>query len=145
MMSVNAVASDCTQERAVYVEELSGTIVRFRPDDEGTTVDSFQMQLPSGELLTGKIIWNMGIARPNAAILAPECDSGADDCTVWDGTLYELREDGLIGLYSDGDAASQILFPDLSRVLWFRAMEHDWLTPRNDTFFLLRCPPEDTD
>ncbi len=135
----------CPQEHAVYVEELSGTTVRFEPDEAGAaTVDSFSMRLPSGETLSGLIVWNNGISRPNASLAMEDCEGGnwENDCLVWSGVLYQLHDDGFIRHYGSRVAASQLLFPDVSRVLWFQAMQHGWLTPSIDTFLFLRCSQE---
>lgn len=135
--------ANCPQNQSVYVEEKSGAILEFMPNDAGAaTYFHMELRLPSGQVFVGDIGWGNGFSVPSGSLARNDCETEADnDCGAWGALVYQLGPDGIIDWIGNGDAAEQVLLPELSSELFFlaRALQANWLTPRSDTFFLVRC------
>jgi len=123
----NALAADCLQKHATYVDEDKAYNLRFIDlgEEAGVSTNSFEIETNTGsDKLKGWVIWNNGISRPNG-VVTYECAGGditgeeLDKCQVWTGVVYTVWPDGDVDLLPPGDdpAAPRLLFPDFGRAL----------------------------
>ena len=111
----------CPMELAVYRDRDKVAEIDFRPGDEAAAVtNAFRLLLDGGVVVDGHVMWTAGIERPNGMLLhdCPEGDvTGAEiaACTVWQGVIYSVAEDGTVGLLprAGEPAPKRLIFPDL--------------------------------
>ncbi len=136
----------CPQALAVYTEPGSGASLEFRPPGEQVMVaTAYRLVIPDGPVLDGHVIWNNGVSRANGDLMlnCPEGDVTGDElaaCTLWDGVVYTVSEDGAVDMVGDGDAAPTILLPDVSRALHYSDLNNGTAKlPQFDAFILSGC------
>lgn len=115
----------CNQELAVYSEPQAQAGLEFTPAGGSGGTHTFSIVFAENDVvLDGIVMWTQGVARPNALVMhaCPEGDvTGAelDACTVWQGVVYAVDDEGTIGLLPDQGlaAARQLLLPDFAAAL----------------------------
>ena len=121
----------CRLTDAVY-GQADGYALAFAAPGVGAiagTSQDFTLSGPRlGAPLTGAVIWNNGLSRPNG-FLTHDCPPDADEeelaaCTLWEGVLYAVSGGGidLLPEAADAPAPEQILLPDLGRTLRYSAL-----------------------
>lgn len=120
-----AASADCPFERAVYTQPQSAYELHFRPSEANAfgnvPANAFAVRIPSSELrLDGVVQLAAGASQPRGQVLL-ECepDMLPDQCRIWSGPVYELR-DGIIGSISPGSAAApdQLVLTELQHFLF---------------------------
>ncbi len=138
----------CPQELAVYSEVDGDTSIDFRPETEAAIVaNSFRLITREGLILDGIVMWSDEPARAYGSLMldCPEGDQTGEEiaaCTHWQGVVYALDKEGVIGLIPPrGEAAAEkLLFPDLARALNGGALNDGKTTlPRWDVYALSGC------
>jgi hypothetical protein len=137
-------AADCTLATALYADRASGYEIRFEPrgqDSALSETNNFELHLPDGPVLEGKVEWSNGASRP-IGILGVRCDNDTGFCKYWEGLVYELRS-GRIELVSaeDAEPPEQILFTDLGASLFYSnlTLSYDMQSAPNDAFDFVGC------
>ncbi|MFB2551254.1 hypothetical protein [Ensifer soli] len=123
--AVAAGPGGCPQARALYADAAGRYGIAFRPVGSASAVTSHLFRLGDSAgtvVLDGHVIAGGMPERPEGALLfdCPEGDAtGAelDACRVWEGVVYAVGSDGAVGFLGTGEAAAQVLLPDLSRAL----------------------------
>jgi len=108
-----AALASCPAELAVYRDAADAAGIDFRPAGEGAAVtNAFRLPLRDGPVLDGIVMWTDSPAQSWGVVTldCPEGDVTGEElvqCTVWEGPLYAVREDGAAGfLPREGDAAA---------------------------------------
>lgn len=148
LATMPAQAADCLQSQAVYGQEGSTVKLQFHNKNESFVVtNGFDVLLKDGPTLQGMVIWNNGVSRPNGMVQnnCPEGDVTGDElakCTLWEGVMYTIAEDGSVDLLpaADEPAVTNLLLPDISRALYYSAL-NDGKADLNmfDSFKLESC------
>jgi hypothetical protein len=117
----SAAAQECLQADAYYADRDRAAVIAFDEGYEATpgVTNSFTM-LVGDAVLEGIVMWSGGVERPQA-ILLYDCPEGTatpeelDACTLWQGIVYSVSDEGEIGLLPDAHdiAADRLLFPGL--------------------------------
>jgi hypothetical protein len=116
----------CPQELAVYSDADTLLTLEFSPNGgrSAMAVNFLRVVMQNGIVLDGKVIWNVGIPRPNGELLheCPAENATQEEmaaCTIWSGVVYGVDAQGKIDLLPmEGDAAAeQILLPDFGRAV----------------------------
>lgn len=110
----------CSQELAVYSEPETSASLEFRPAGPATSHEFKLVFAENDVVLDGIVMWTEGVARPHGMLMhkCPEGDVTGEElaaCTVWEGVVYAVDEQGHIDLLppEGADAAAQLLLPDL--------------------------------
>jgi hypothetical protein len=147
-----AFAAECPLERAIYGQDDSSTEIWFSPLPAGANdkqANRFEMRIADFKpALAGSVDWTLDFDRPNAtlSVACPEVPAGGGGCTLWQGVIYAIGEDGTVRFLPEGQdvAPASILFSDLGRAIIeangvtgaFRTVEPVW-----DGFSLKGCSP----
>lgn len=114
----------CKQELAVYSEPETSASLEFRPEGVATSHEFRLVFAENHIVLDGIVMWTEGVARPQGMLMhnCPEGDVTGEElaaCTVWQGVVYAVDEQGHIDLLppAGADAAAQLLLPDLAASL----------------------------
>lgn len=153
----SAASAACMQNRAVYADNQKNYTLTFSPvqkqdEQEGSNFTIVSNQTPAFKL-QGNVQWSDGTARPSAVITyncADDIDAAEDeidDCTIWQGVVYALKDgaDAEFLPHSDEPAAAAILLPDFVSML----ESYDFgpakpAEPLNwDVFRFKACSPEE--
>ena len=112
----------CPQELAVYSERTGSASIDFRPAPPTAAVHTAEFRVvfaQNGVVLDGIVMQTETVTRPYGLAMhdCPEGDVTGQElaaCTVWQGILYAVGQDGTIGLLpAQGEAAAaQLLLPD---------------------------------
>jgi hypothetical protein len=136
-----ALAADCRQEKAIYVDADGAYELRFEPvgSVSAATSNHFKVKIAKTDLvLDGIVMQSDEPVRANGMIMnnCPEGDVTGDDiaaCTVWQGVIYSVSSDGKIAsLPGEGlEAAAQVLLPDFGPAIrnssiWGKATVAPW-------------------
>jgi len=136
-----ALAADCRQEKAIYVDADGAYELRFEPvgSVSAATSNHFKVKIAKTDLvLDGIVMQSDEPVRANGMIMnnCPEGDVTGDDiaaCTVWQGVIYSVSSDGEIAsLPGEGlEAAAQVLLPDFGPAIrnssiWGKATVAPW-------------------
>lgn len=151
LLSVTAANAACPIELAVYGDRDDVAGIDFRPTLESATVtNSFKMVLDNDTVLDGVVMWSNDVARPNG-MLMHQCPEGdvtgeeLDACTVWQGVIYSVDEQGKVGLLPreriQAAAPSKLIFSDLGHSLRMSAAygPHGFSKVPWDVFELKGC------
>ncbi|PBC06303.1 hypothetical protein [Mesorhizobium sp. WSM3860] len=112
----------CPFQLAVYGEAKSGAEIDFTPTGTSATItNTFRMILDNNTVLDGIAMWTEGSAgRPHGSLMykCPTGDVTGEElaaCTVWEGVIYGVDDQGTIGLLpaEGADAPKSLIFPDL--------------------------------
>lgn len=127
MLSATTANAACPIELSVYGDRDQAASIDFRPTLESAAVtNSFKMVLDNSTVLDGVVMWTAEVGRPNGMLMyqCPEGDvtgEELDACTVWQGVIYSVDEQGGVSLLpreKTGSAAPrQLIFPDLGHSL----------------------------
>jgi hypothetical protein len=121
LSAAQPVLAECLQADAYYADRDRNAVIAFDQGFEATpgVTNSFTM-LIGDAALEGVSMWSAGVERPQAVLLH-DCPEGAatpeelDACTLWQGIVYSVSEEGEIGFLPDAldIAADRLLFPGL--------------------------------
>ncbi|PWK76175.1 hypothetical protein [Aminobacter sp. AP02] len=127
MLSATTAHAACPVELAVYGDRDKVAEIDFRPTLESATVtNSFKMVLDNDVVLDGVVMWSQDVARPNGMLMhqCPEGDVTGEEieaCTVWQGVIYSVDDEGNVGLLPRERTASaaprKLIFSDLGHAL----------------------------
>lgn len=127
MLWATTANATCPIELAVYGDRDKAAEIDFRPTLESATVtNSFKMVMDNSIVLDGVVMWSDEVARPNG-MLMHQCPEGdvtgeeLDACTVWQGVIYSVDEQGNVGLLPReriaAAAPKKLIFADLGHSL----------------------------
>ncbi|CAN7502143.1 hypothetical protein [Aminobacter sp. LjRoot7] len=127
MLSATTAHAACPIELAVYGDRDGAAEIDFRPTLESATVtNSFKMVMDNSIVLDGVVMWSQDVARPNGMLMhqCPEGDVTGEEieaCTVWQGVIYSVDEQGNVGLLPReriaAAAPKKLIFSDLGHGL----------------------------
>lgn len=125
LLSATPANAACPIELSVYGDRDKAAEIDFRPTLQSATVtNSFKMVLDNDVVLDGVVMWSQEVARPNGMLMfqCPEGDvtgEELDACTVWQGVIYSVDEQGNIGLLpaERAEAPKKLIFSDLGHSL----------------------------
>lgn len=158
LLTATAVASAaCVQNRASYSDKDQNYTLTFSPvqkDDEhaGNSFTITANAKPEFKL-QGNVQWTEGASRPTAMITyncaASEdvAEDEMDDCTIWQGVVYALKDgaDAEFLPRNDEPAAAAILLPDFVSML--DSYDFGEVKPAEplswDVFRFKACTPEE--
>ena len=122
LMPVQAALAACPSELAVYRDLADAAGIDFRPAGEGAAITNvFRLPLKNGPVLHGVVMWTEAPSQSWGVVTldCPEGDVTGEElrqCTVWEGPVYAMREDGTAGyLPREGEpAATHLILAGLS-------------------------------
>lgn len=125
LLSATPANAACPIELSVYGDRDKAAEIDFRPTLQSATVtNSFKMVLDNDVVFDGVVMWSQEVARPNGMLMfqCPEGDvtgEELDTCTVWQGVIYSVDEQGNIGLLpaERAEAPKKLIFSDLGHSL----------------------------
>lgn len=125
LLSATPANAACPIELSVYGDRDKAAEIDFRPTLQSATVtNSFKMVLDNDVVFDGVVMWSQEVARPNGMLMfqCPEGDvtgEELDACTVWQGVIYSVDEQGNIGLLpaERAEAPKKLIFSDLGHSL----------------------------
>jgi len=108
-----ASATECRQDRAVYVDRNGGYELTFEPvgSEAAAVSHHFKLKVLSGGTMLDGIVMPGDPARSNGMVMhdCPEGDVTGEDiaaCTVWEGVIYALGGEGDADLLPEESATA---------------------------------------
>lgn len=122
LLPAQAALAACPAELAVYRDAADAAGIDFRPAGEGAAItNAFRLPLRNGPVLDGVVMWTEPPSQSWGVVTldCPEGDVTGEElrqCTVWEGPVYAVREDGAAGyLPREGEpAATHLILAGLS-------------------------------
>ena len=126
----SALAAECKQEHAIYVDRAGAYRLAFEPvgSQAAAATHRFKVRSVEGDLLLdGHVMMGDEVVRSIGIVLheCPEGDATGEElaaCTVWEGVIYPIDGAGALGeLVPDegADAADRLLLAGFGPALRF--------------------------
>jgi len=118
--SATSALAACPSELAVYRDAADAAVIDFRPAGAGAAItNAFRLPLRNGPVLDGVVMWTEPPSQSWGVVTLDCPDVTGEElrqCTVWEGPIYAVREDGTAGyLPREGEpAATHLILAGLS-------------------------------